>query len=318
MTARDKKRKLTAIIAMADAEEHGKLRQLLTDHRPLTYGELRRNSAISPIFLETQIDRYPEIFEAGVELASGKPTIRLKDGQLPSREDVLMRRLVVKKIREAGVTGIRLLRLYSATRIASKKVQQLLEGVDNITTTVKGREILYRWTGGQENLGLPEKSRIQESQPPANPLPEPIGEPNAQLEDTRNKLVYWCKGSPGRHLSWLSIFLDETLVRQVLVESPDKFDSEIVNLGGPSDLIIRLKASADAMPAPPAVADNSSSVPQVSEGPPQPLEEIYADDPSQLAELKFKPPCRGMGSRRNGRIVTKDHRQRDRYPLIQI
>jgi hypothetical protein len=126
MTAKQKL-KLTAMIAMADSQDHAKRRKLLADHSPVTYGDLRRGHNLSPGFLETQIPKYPEIFEGGIELATGKPTIKLKDGQLESREDLIMRRMLVTKVRQAGATGIRLARLYTGTRIPSKEVQRLLK-----------------------------------------------------------------------------------------------------------------------------------------------------------------------------------------------
>jgi len=157
-------------IAAADREQHYRLRELLKDHRPITYGDLRRGHGVSPIFLETQIANYPEIFEAGTELATGKPTIRLKEGELESREDIVMRRVLVRKVRQAGQTGIFLKSLYISTRIASEEVKRLLRDVAEITATRKGRSavILYKY------LGKPEESRIQDSRKPADPLPEPV------------------------------------------------------------------------------------------------------------------------------------------------
>lgn len=301
MTTKAKEpKKRQPMVGNADAAQHEELRKLLANHQPQTYGALRREHSLSPIFIETQIAKYPEVFEGPTELSTGKPMIRLKDGKLESREDILMRRVLVKAVKQAGSNGVRLLRLYTNTRISSKDVQRLLEGVSAITLTSKGRDILYRWSGEIETLGVPEQSGIQESEQPAEPLPEPIPESDAELETTCKKLVVLCERTH-RHLSWLSNYLDPIKIRRVLDRWPDQFTVETVNLGN-VDLIIRNKRCPDAA-SPPAVADVLvPSEPQVSE----PLEKIFS--PEGLEILRRKPPCPGMGSRRNGRAIIRGDR----------
>jgi hypothetical protein len=175
VSTKDKKRKFEGTIGYADSEEHTRLREILKDHQPQAYGDLRRNHGLSPVFLETQIGKYPEIFEGPTELSSGQPVISLRDGQLPCREDVLMRRILLKRIGQAGADGIRLYRLYAGTRIDSETVRRLLKDVAEVTATViattlqghgrKSPEILYKWTGSSQP---PEQSRIQDPPSPAN------------------------------------------------------------------------------------------------------------------------------------------------------
>jgi len=297
-----KPNKRKPMVAYSDAAQHEELRQLLKNHEPVTYGQLRREHALSPVFLETQIAKFPEIFQGSTELSSGKPTIRLQDGQLESREDILMRRVLIRAVRQAGANGVRLIKLYNSTRIPSLDVQRLLAGVAEIAITERkarggSSDILYRWTGG-------EKSRIQESEQAAAPLLEPVGEPNAELETTRQKLVVLLEKTH-RHLSWLSEFLDPVLIRRVLDRWPDQFTVETVNLGNP-DLIIRNKRCPDAA-SPPAVADGlASSAPQAANGPSEPLQTIFAA--GTLQELKWKPGCVEMGRRRNGRAAIRGDR----------
>lgn len=305
MTAKAKKQKMKSMMAYADAEDHARLRKLLADLKPQTYGQLRRAHSLSPIFLETQIDRYPEIFEAGTELATGRPTICLRTGTLQSREDLIMRRMLIKKVRQAGATGVRLTRLWAATRIVSKEVKRLLADVGEVNASAKGRDILYRWSGSEiEKSGKPEESRIQESEPPAEPLPEPVGELDAALELTRKKLIVLCERTH-RHLSWLANYLDPVAIRRVLDRWPDQFTVETVNLGNP-DLIIRNKRCPLAA-SPPAVADVLvESEPQAANGPSEPLETILAAE--TLQELKWKPPSVEMARRRNGRALIRGDR----------
>jgi hypothetical protein len=306
VTAKAKKQKMKSMMAYADAEDHARLRKLLADLKPQTYGQLRRQYNLSPVFLEKQIALYPTVFEGPTELSTGKPMIRLKDGKLEAREDILMRRVLVKALKQAGANGVRLLRLYSSTRIASKDVQRLLEGLPEVAMIRKGgSDILYKWTGGEiEKSGKPEQSRIQETEQPAEPLPEPIPEQDTELELTRKKLVVLLEKTH-RHLSWLANFLDPAAIRRVLVAWPDQFETEVVNLGTP-DLIIRVKCSPDAAQGPPVAADVLvPSAPQVS-GPSEPLEEIFS--PEELESLRHKPPCAGMGSRRNGRAAIRGDR----------
>ncbi len=316
-------------IGMADAQEHARLRELLKDHRPVTYGHLRRTHGLSPVFLETQIGKYPEIFEGPTELSSGKPMIRLRDGQLESRDDILKRRVLIKRIRQAGANGIRLSRLYIGTRIVSETVRRLLKDMPEVTaaviaTTIKGHgrkspEILYKWTGKAddepEKRGEPEQSRIQETEQPANQLPELVDGQDTELELTRQSLVALCERTH-RHLTWLSNYLDPVVIRRVLATWPQDFETQVADLGVP-DLIIRVKCSPDAAKAPPVAPDVllGASAPQAS-GPSEPLEEIF--DAETLEQLRFKPPCVGMGVRRNGRVITKDQRQRNRYPLVEL
>ena len=49
MTAKDKTRQMKSMMAYADAEDHQRLRKLLAD-RAQTYGHLRRDHDLSPIF----------------------------------------------------------------------------------------------------------------------------------------------------------------------------------------------------------------------------------------------------------------------------
>lgn len=294
------------MVADADAEGHARLRHLLKDHQAVTYGQLRREHGLSPVFLEAQIAKYPEVFEGPTELSTGRPMIRLKAGKLEAREHILMRRVLVKAVKQAGANGIRLLRLYSSTRIASKDVQRLLEGVPEVSMIRKGRDILYKWTGGKESetSGVPEQSRIQESEQPANPLPEPVNEPDAELETTRQKLVVLLEKTH-RHLSWLSNYLDPVAIKRVLERWPQDFETQIADLGV-VDLIIRAKCCSPSA-ASPAVADVLvPSAPQAPSGPEALLEEIF--DAETLAQLRFKPGCAGMGRRRNGRVSVRGDR----------
>lgn len=298
MTTKAKKRK--PMVADADSEDHAKLRQMLKDHRPTTYGELRRKHGLSPVFLETQLQRYPEIFEGPVEPRSGRPQIRLREGELESREDILKRRALLKKVKQAGATGVRLLKLYMNSSIPSKEVQRLLESEPEITVQRKGKsDVLYKWTGGPElsgDSGGSQQSRIQASPVPAEPLPEPVGELDAELELVRNKLIVLC-GKTHRHLSWLSNFLDPVQVHHVLLRWPEEFESEVVNLGNP-DLIIRNKCAVDGAP--------QTVVAQVANEPAEPLETVIPAH--TLEESRWKPSSPGMGSRRNGRAAIRGDR----------
>ena len=128
--------------------------------------------------------------------------------------------MLLKKVQQAGATGIRLTRLWAATRIVSAEVKRLLADVALVNASPKGRDILYRWIGTPEKTV--EESRIQESQPAAAPLPEPIGEPDAELELTRTKLVVLLEKSY-RHLSWLANYLDPVGIKRVLDRWPEDF-----------------------------------------------------------------------------------------------
>jgi hypothetical protein len=300
-----KPKKREPMVGNADAAGHAQLRQLLKNHLPVTYGALRNKHALSPVFLEKQIALYPTVFEGPSELTTGKPMIRLREGELESREDILMRRTLVKRVKQAGGNGVRLLKLYMNTRITSKEVQRLLADVPDIAMIRKGKsDILYKWTGGEiEKSDKPEQSRIQETEQAANPLSEPLGEPDAALELTRQKLVVLLEKTH-RHLSWLSNYLDPVLIRRVLERWPQDFETQISDLGGAPDLIVRCSDAA----SPPVAADAClvpSAPPQVS-GPAEPLGEIF--DAEMLEELKWKPPCVEMGRRRNGRALVRGDR----------
>jgi hypothetical protein len=282
------------MVGYADAALHQKLRELLADHSARTYGDLRRQHNLSPIDLEKQISRYPAIFESGVELTTGRPTIKLRAGPLDSREDILMRETLVKKVRGAGATGIRLLRLYMSSRIDSKTVQRLLNGVPDIAVSTaansKGHrsDLLYKWTGQQ--------SRVKDS---TSADPEPVAESSSatpELETARQKLVVLCERTH-RHFSWLSEFMDPALIRRVLERWPEDFEVEPTDLGGPPDLIIRNKFSPAAI-LPPATNGHAHPLaPQEVSGPDLLLEEIL--DPQVLAELRWKPSSPDMCRRRN-------------------
>jgi hypothetical protein len=139
-------------IGTVDREQHYKLRELLADHSPRTYGELRRSFGFSPIFLESQIDVYPEVFQGGSQLSDGKPTIALKGGKLEDRETILCRRQLIKLVMSAGTRGIHLKNLYLATRFPSETVKLLLKEVPGIEMTKKGHSaILYRWVEPQKS-----------------------------------------------------------------------------------------------------------------------------------------------------------------------
>src|SRR5262249_1993938 len=106
-----------------------------------------------------QINNYGEIFEEG-ENAAGTPAIRMREGPLPSREDLLAKRQLVKLVKNAGETGVYLRRLYTNTGYESKLVERILGEVPEIECRRKGRrEILYKWTGPS---ATPEHSVIQE------------------------------------------------------------------------------------------------------------------------------------------------------------
>src|SRR5258708_36920004 len=88
-----------------------------------------------------------------------------------------MRRILMRKVRQAGQTGINLKTLYVSTRIASEDVKRLLKDAPEITAIRKPSrhkanhtaydEVLYKHVGKEE-------SRIQDSRKPADPLPEPV------------------------------------------------------------------------------------------------------------------------------------------------
>jgi hypothetical protein len=109
---------------------------------------------VSPLFLEKRIDVYLEIFEAGTELSSDKPTIALKTGQ------ILSRRQLIKLVKAAGTNGVHLKNLYLATRFSFRDRETVLEDVPEIEATQKGRLILYKWI--EAALEEPENSRIQD------------------------------------------------------------------------------------------------------------------------------------------------------------
>jgi hypothetical protein len=284
-------------------QEHIRLRAILADHKPVTYGTLRTDHGFQPSRLEYAYQTFPEVFAAGTT-PEGRPTIWLLDTEAEAFDDLWLRQKLVRLVKRSGDHGTLLKTLYRSSEIESKTIKRLLALVAGIEVTRRPKgQILYRWIGTPEKTV--EESRIQDSQPAADPLPEPVGGPDADLELTRQKLVVLC-GKNHRHLSWLANFLDPVLIRRVLERWPQDFETQVSDLGGAPDLIIRVKFSSDAGTAPPVAADVLvPSAPQVS-GPSAPLEEIF--DAEMLEELRFKPPCVGMGARRNGRAIVRGDR----------
>ena len=180
----------------SDREEHYKLRALLTTGSPLEYGHLRREFNISPLRLEYQIETYPAVFAAGMSVR-GRPTIRLKEGELESREDLLMRGKLLQLIQHAGGKGIYLHTLYLTTRYPSKEVQRLLsevpevEAIELSKAKQKGKagKVLYKWRGEPEKTSQGDKSGMQESEPAWMKPAEAGSEPEeAELTKARDKL----------------------------------------------------------------------------------------------------------------------------------
>lgn len=318
-------RAVNSPIGTVDREEHYRLRELLADHSPRTYGDLRREHNFSPIFLESQIDMYPEIFEGEVELASGKPTIRLCEGSLESREDILMGRQLRKLIKAAGSNGIYLKNLYLATRFPSKEVQRLLRAVPQVEIVTRRKAaILYKWIENPQKSGIQDhvlsesgQALTVETPPKAEPSngqeDDPIPADDAELEAGRSKLICLLEKTH-RHLDWLENFMDANLIKRLIAKYPEDFESETVDLGAP-DLIIRRRAGAVAVELPAAklaATDIEMSAPQTG---PSLLEEIF--DEETLAQLRFRPAAPGQCRRRGGTVLKGD-RHRIRRPLVTI
>jgi hypothetical protein len=285
--------------------EHHLLRSILSHHQPVRYALLRTEHDFQPSRLEYAYQIYPEVFASGTT-PQGQPTIRLLEGELESYEDLTNRHRLMRMIKKAALTGVRLKTLYDNTDIDSKTIKRLLGGQAQISVTGKDPKLLYKWIGEAEKKSEPALSRIQDSLAPANQLPEPIGEPSDELELTRQKLVVLCEKS-WRHRSWLTNFMDEGVINRVLATWPQDFETEKTDLGGGPALIIRVKRPpATATPSVAADATVTSAPQMVSAGPVEPLGEVF--DFETLEELKWKPASAGMGSRRNGRAVVRGDR----------
>jgi len=227
---------MRATLPVADYQLHYRLRQLLANHEPVTYGDLRRQHEVNPVDLESQLATYPEIFAAGTS-AAGRPTIQLKEGELPTREDILTRHQLVKLVKEAGANGIHLRKLYAASGHASQVVALLLAEVPEIEAQGKGSQILYRWVGAALD------SRIQDFREPAEPEPEPVGEQSEHAPKTheiqflkeRDKLAALCQKTH-RHLHWLGNFLDPAVVLKLCEAFPELFVAERIDPEVPDSL----------------------------------------------------------------------------------
>jgi hypothetical protein len=177
-TKRTTKHKKPPVIPDSDRAEHEQLRQILADHQWERFADLRKGFNLSPQRLLYEGFSYPEIFELSPQDNRTPPSIRLREGELESREDILGRRQLVKLVRQAGAPGIYLRSLYTSSRYESETVIRLLADVKEIEAVpVKTGRFLYKWTGAKDVIiSEPEKSRIQDSAPPAKLLPEPVGE----------------------------------------------------------------------------------------------------------------------------------------------
>jgi hypothetical protein len=279
---------------------HRQLRQALSEG-PLSLSQLRINYGWSPVMLLSEtIGPYPETYyETDVE---GHPGIGLRE-DAPPLDVMLDRRQVMKLIQGAGPSGIYLSTLHKATGFTSAHIAEVLEDANSVECILRDRRPLYRL-----NADMPE-NEPQETQ--------------EDLETARDELVKVLANAT-RDSHWLENqygWAHGLLVR-VLQRFKDDFTVEEIQTGVGSYLRISCAAAGPhplAAPRPTPGAAVSSSAPQAAAepaGPPEPLSEVF--DEETLEQLRFHPPCAGMGSRKNDRRTMRGDRFRIRRPLVTL
>lgn len=166
-------RKMRDCLPTADYALHCRLRDILAKEGPSRFAKLRNEHGIDPIDLERQHQSYPDVFYV-VESEQGRfPVIALHENP-PTREDSLMKKQLVVLVQKAGPTGVYLSSLRYRTTFNSSDIERLLKEVTQIEAKPVSRKgFLYRWIGTPTKTV--EESRIQDAQPAADPLPEPVG-----------------------------------------------------------------------------------------------------------------------------------------------
>jgi hypothetical protein len=294
---------------------------------PVSLGELRRTREWQPQPLLKLVTEHIDQFTMTQVIESG----RLHPAIEAQSELNAEAKSFVKAVREGGKNGVTAAKLWKLYKIKTETSVHLAgEFPDLVSTRRKGLKTYFFWKPKLESakpaVSEPAETATEASSKPpdaflepgngdiavqgSNALPEAMGN-NPELEAAKDRLLELVKDGT-RSSSWLSEFgYDMGLLVSVVNTWPELFKASVVNLSNSEHgafLNVSLRKGEEVPAASQPVEPTVSLQP--------PLAELVPAE--QLAELRFKPACRHMQTRRNNPQLTRGGLAHHRNPLVEL